>query len=720
MASSSMVVPTSPFPVQTTSPAGPAALGSTLIPPPSTTPTLPEGQPVQSELPSDCLPHELPDQTSGAPITPNKSTPLVGFLDEITPENNIPLPRSLTDATYTILPSRPEDPSIAYGLTFSSRTKPPPQVVKFAFVAGSEVPGTPIVPGEPSIDDILTPETSATAEVPAAEEMELFALGKESKLDVASRIPDTSENQIEVSEGASITPSRSSVYSSTAPTPSSHTPSPSSPISTATSISVYPSTAKASPGLPLSGPPWPRPLTKSWADIAKKTQPFKPEVLPAGASKETTDSRDSCEGNGPAVEVLSNQHSLRSHPEPLQRSLPSLHTVLTASPSLSIPAPLTHPRGLVNSGNMCFANVVLQALLHTAPFYKLFDMIGRTLPADLRRRALVDATEFQLESDYPPLQRPPSSGKSTPMIAEQLRQLSWQQDSFIPQALYSALSENKRFDSMKGGLQEDAEEFLGFFLDTLHEELLTALTRLQATSSIGWATSTASHVPASMNEREVHRPVSPVNDDDNDGWMEVGKRNKVTQTRTTKAQESAITRIFGGKLRSVLRVPGLGKDSVTLEPYQPLQLDIQSDDVQNIEDALRHLTKAETVQVTSRGGTVHATKQVFIESLPPVLVIHLKRFIYDGSDVQKSNKVLIYQTLLEIPNDVLAPAQRSRARVQYRLYGVVYHHGKFASGGHYTLDICDRIAVNGYVLMILRLRLLQSPMLSLSRNPIRP
>lgn len=76
----------------------------------------------------------------------------------------------------------------------------------------------------------------------------------------------------------------------------------------------------------------------------------------------------------------------------------------------------------------------------------------------------------------------------------------------------------------------------------------------------------------------------------------------------------------------------------------------QPDVVKDIEDALRHLTKPETVQVVSRGRTVDATKQVFIESLPPILIIHLKRFIYDGFDVQKSNKVLMYQTSLEIPN----------------------------------------------------------------------
>lgn len=42
----------------------------------------------------------------------------------------------------------------------------------------------------------------------------------------------------------------------------------------------------------------------------------------------------------------------------------------------------------------------------------------------------------------------------------------------------------------------------------------------------------------------------------------------------TETSASAITRIFGGQLRSVLRCPGQ-KDSVTLEPYMSLQLEIQ-------------------------------------------------------------------------------------------------------------------------------------------------
>jgi len=89
-----------------------------------------------------------------------------------------------------------------------------------------------------------------------------------------------------------------------------------------------------------------------------------------------------------------------------------------------------------------------------------------------------------------------------------------------------------------------------------------------------------------------------------------------------------------------------------------------------------------------RGTLVDATKQVLIESLPPILVVHVKRFLYDlHGGVQKSNKPLLYNTILQVPRDVLSPNQRGPSSPRYRLYAVIYHHGKFASGGHYTIDL---------------------------------
>lgn len=180
------------------------------------------------------------------------------------------------------------------------------------------------------------------------------------------------------------------------------------------------------------------------------------------------------------------------------------------------------------------------------------------------------------------------------------------------------------------------------------------------------------------------------------GWLEVGPKQKAAITRLSGAiAESPVTKIFGGKIRSELRVPGM-KNSVTSEPYQPLQLDIGSPQVNNITDALKGLTRSETLHgdfSSPRGPGVAATKQMFIDTLPPVLILHLKRFQYDNAGgTQKIWKRVGYPLELEIPKEVFPPHKRGGLAAhgglpRYRLIGVVYHHGKNASGGHYTVDV---------------------------------
>lgn len=88
---------------------------------------------------------------------------------------------------------------------------------------------------------------------------------------------------------------------------------------------------------------------------------------------------------------------------------------------------------------------------------------------------------------------------------------------------------------------------------------------------------------------------------------------------------------------------------------------------------------------------VEATKQVFIETLPPVLILHLKRFNYDArsGQVVKSHKIISFDTEFEVPKDCIAPTKRASLvdskKSRYRLTGVVYHHGKSAAGGHYSV-----------------------------------
>ncbi|CAG7931741.1 unnamed protein product [Penicillium olsonii] len=327
------------------------------------------------------------------------------------------------------------------------------------------------------------------------------------------------------------------------------------------------------------------------------------------------------------------------------------------------------PRGLVNTGNMCYMNSVLQILVSCIPFYQFLDHLGRraahSFHSDL---PLIDAM-IMFMKEFRVIDAATSEDQLRLRLkANELEQYG---DAFAPEFVYEMVRQLPRFRDMRRGHQQDAQEFLGFLLEEMHEECARA---------------------------EKHTAAEQEGEDSAvDGWLEVGHKQKaaVTQLSGSISSESPVTRIFGGKLRSEFKVPG-NKTSVTLEPYQPLQLDIGSHDVHNILDALKGLTKPESIQGdfnSSRGSNVTATKQIFIETLPPVLILHLKRFQYDNltGATQKIWKKVGYPLELDLPREVF-PAHRRNAMAEtgppkYRLMGVIYHHGKNASGGHYTVDV---------------------------------
>ena len=113
--------------------------------------------------------------------------------------------------------------------------------------------------------------------------------------------------------------------------------------------------------------------------------------------------------------------------------------------------------------------------------------------------------------------------------------------------------------------------------------------------------------------------------------------------------------MFGGRNRSTVRRPG-SSDTVNVELWRHLGLDIQAENVATIEDALRDISRPETVQVSSSTkAMVEGSKQQLIDGLPAILVLHIKRFHYDPKlkDVVKQKKVLRFGSELALPKGVL-------------------------------------------------------------------
>ncbi|KAF8604640.1 UCH-domain-containing protein [Ceratobasidium sp. AG-I] len=678
-----------------------AVPGSVTSPPPTTTQDTTSAG-TEPSGPTEEIVSPLPLQTfTSAPIFFNASLDTV---DSSVAQSSSPLPAHLSadtpDSHYSIAIRRPEVGN-APGLSFSRRAKIPAHVAAAAVPlpippkpvpTASPAPVPNIIPGEHATNSTNIAEAAINTSKSDPKGTRKAPAGKTPKgqKKAGSKLPSEpsaqpAETGVTQTQSAGPQPTSDPVASA----PKAQTSRPASP-------EVAPATAPQ-PAPPVKQPP------KSWAALLRPATPAKSTKVSQPQGQNATQGNVASAQPGtevtPPKESKVNGHTgVNGTIEPLPTNVP-LHVVLAdgVKPYSALYHP-TKPRGLINSGNMCFANVVLQALVYSTPFVRLFETLGRLVPGNLDgKTTLYEAIilflrEFPSQRDSPSLtSKPkPQSGSSTPMPPERARQQSWNEDPFIPELLYEALRQNKRFDSMQRGHQEDAEEFLGFLLDTLHEELLTMLSRVQANptpAGAAWDNDANGKPTQVENTREVQRPVSPGQEDES-GWLEVGKKNKAAVTRTTRATESAITKIFGGKLRSVLQTPG-SKDSVTLEPYQPLQLDIQSESVRTVEDALKHITLVETVSVFSetRGGIIDAKKHVTLETLPPLLILHLKRLVYDAKGIQKNSKVIEYTTSLDIRPEIVSPTRRTKDSIKYHLYGVVYHHGKHATGGHYTIDV---------------------------------
>ncbi|CEL55590.1 ubiquitin carboxyl-terminal hydrolase 10 [Rhizoctonia solani AG-1 IB] len=667
--------------------AAPSSIPSTSSPPPNESYPKTSARSEPNEAPGETtVPH--PQTFTSAPVftDPAKDGASAGDSSVVllSPTTSNFLAKDIPEARYSITSRRPEV-NAAPALSFSRRAKIP------AFVVATAVP-LPLPP---------KPVRSTPAAAPAAPQTPAKLVGsdasalqksveqpkgtKASESATLSQGPDGAKAPARVSEAPLVTQPEVSSSTPSVPVPSDQ------PATEAVA---------SQPAPPVKQPP------KSWAHLLRPASPAKsakPSQSQSQSQKPALGTTPAGSKQTPDTELKVNGHaSVNGGYEPLPTDVP-LHIVLSeGAKPYSAHSQATQPRGLINSGNMCFANVVMQALVYSAPFVRLFETLAHLVPGSLSgKTSLYEATILFLREFPPETESAASavatapkdksrSGTSTPMPPEQTRQQAWNENPFFPELLYAAMKQNKRFDSMQRGHQEDAEEFLGFFLDTLHEELLSILSRVQTEPSpIGtaWANGSTGKTSTVDNPREVQRPVSPDNKEGD--WMEVGKKNKPAITRTTRATESAITRIFGGKLRSVLSIPGTSKDSVTLEPYQPLQLDIQSDHIRTIEDALKHITIPEIVSMYSetRGGMVDAKKQVTLESLPPLLILHLKRLVYDAKGIQKNSKVIEYSNALEIRPEIISPTRRTKQSIKYQLYGVVYHHGKHATGGHYTIDV---------------------------------
>ncbi|XP_058530354.1 ubiquitin carboxyl-terminal hydrolase 10 [Ochotona princeps] len=349
------------------------------------------------------------------------------------------------------------------------------------------------------------------------------------------------------------------------------------------------------------------------------------------------------------------------------------------------------PRGLINKGNWCYINATLQALVACPPMYHLMKSIPLYSKAQRPCTSTPMIDSFvRLMNEFTNMPVPPKPRQAPgEKVMRDLRPGA----AFEPTYIYRLLTVLKSSLSGKGR-QEDAEEYLGFILNGLHEEMLS-LKKLLAAHSEKLA------VPNGPRSHPVNQEQEDEGEGSEEEWEQVGPRNKTSVTRQADFVQTPITGIFGGHIRSVVYQQS-SKESATLQPFFTLQLDIQSDRIRTVQDALESLVARESVQgyTTKTRQEVEISRRVTLEKLPPVLVLHLKRFVYEKTGgCQKLIKNIDYPVDLEISKELLSPGVKNKSfkcHRTYRLFAVVYHHGNSATGGHYTTDVFQ-IGLNGWL-----------------------
>lgn len=341
------------------------------------------------------------------------------------------------------------------------------------------------------------------------------------------------------------------------------------------------------------------------------------------------------------------------------------NNLITASNGLHKAATELLPRGLVNSGNLCFLNATLQALLACSPFVHLLqELRTRNIP-EIGYPTLHAFVEFISGFDMPSDIHSKKKDNILLETGKPFRPVMFESvlNNFSPD-MPNSFSGRPR--------QEDAQEFLSFVMHQMHDELL----KLEGEG-------------CNFNGGKVSLVSSVSDEDDDESWETVGPKNKTAITRTQSFIPSKLSEIFGGQLKSVVKARG-NKASATIQPFLLLHLNICPDPVHTIEDALHLFSAPETLEgyrASSAGKAelVSASKSVKILELPEIIILHLMRFSYGSQGSTKLLKPIHFPLHLTLNRDLLVLSSPEGRR--YELVATITHHGREPSKGHYSADV---------------------------------
>uniref|UniRef100_A0AAQ5XV98 Ubiquitin carboxyl-terminal hydrolase 2 n=1 Tax=Amphiprion ocellaris TaxID=80972 RepID=A0AAQ5XV98_AMPOC len=204
--------------------------------------------------------------------------------------------------------------------------------------------------------------------------------------------------------------------------------------------------------------------------------------------------------------------------------------------------------------------------------------------------------------------------------------------------------------------QQDAQEFLRFLLDGLHNEV----------------------------NRVTVRPRGTVEDFDHLPDEEKGKK---MWSKYLEREDSKIVDLFVGQLKSSLTCSHCGFCSTVFDPFWDLSLPIAKKGYGEVSlmDCMRLFTKEDVLDGDEKPTCYRCkarrrcTKKFTIQKFPKILVLHLKRF----SEARRTSKLSTFVNFPMKDLDLREFASENSINAVYNLYAVSNHSGT-TMGGHYT------------------------------------
>ncbi|XP_075064034.1 ubiquitin carboxyl-terminal hydrolase 8 [Mixophyes fleayi] len=291
--------------------------------------------------------------------------------------------------------------------------------------------------------------------------------------------------------------------------------------------------------------------------------------------------------------------------------------------------------GLRNLGNTCYMNSILQCLCNTPRLAEYFHK--NNYQSDINRANFLG-----------------HKGEVAEEFGIIMKALWTGQYKFISPRDFK-VTIGKINDQFAGYSQQDSQELLLFLMDGLHEDLNKA------------------------DNRKRHK-------EENNDHLNDSQAADVAWMKHKQLNESIIVALFQGQFKSTVQCLTCHKKSRTFEAFMYLSLPLPSPSKCSLQDCLKSFSKEEKLTDNNRfycsncKSRRDSMKKIEIWKLPPVLLVHLKRFSYEGRWKQK------LQTCVDFPLEHLDLSQYvigPKTFKKYNLFGVSNHYGGL-DGGHYT------------------------------------